>query len=160
MSGYVYAISDGEDRVKIGWSSNPIRRLAKISSDCPGNVSLLGLVEATRAQEAEAHALLNPWRVNGEWFRLEGPVLAFVQMLPKPRPRRVPSDNVIQAFRRERGLTVKDLAQRLRTTEATVSRIENGKRGISKEMMTRLCELGIPAAALRPDLAELFGAAP
>lgn len=84
--GFVYAVADGEGRVKIGWSRNPIRRLAQIAIACPRKVELLGYVQATRDQEAEVHTLLSRWRLGGEWFALVGPVIAFVEMLPKPRP--------------------------------------------------------------------------
>ena len=87
MTGFVYAIGDGNGAVKIGWSADPIRRLSKIACDCPAAPKLLGLIEATQAQEYEAHRLLEPWCIRREWFRLEGPVLAFVEMLPKPGPR-------------------------------------------------------------------------
>lgn len=87
MTGFVYAIGDGEDRVKIGWSADPIHRMAKLQTDCPTRATLLGLVPATKAQEAELHELLDPWRLNGEWFRLEGIVAAFVGILPTPQPR-------------------------------------------------------------------------
>jgi hypothetical protein len=86
MTGFVYAIGDSE-RVKIGWSSDPMRRLDKIRSDCPDVAHLLGLVPATREQEAEAHKLLAPWHIQREWFRHEGAVTAFVEMLAQPRPR-------------------------------------------------------------------------
>lgn len=86
MTGFIYAIGDGEGRVKLGWSANPIKRRAAIDCGCPSETTLLGFIPATRAHEAETHALLAPWRLSGEWFRLEGPVAAFVDMLPAPRP--------------------------------------------------------------------------
>lgn len=57
--------------------------------------------------------------------------------------------SAIRAARRARGLTVRDLAQRLRVSPATVSAIENGKTGVS---VTRLQEcaalLGVTAAQI------------
>ena len=42
MTGFVYAISGGEGRVKIGWSSDPFRRLAKLLPGLSGNRSFTG----------------------------------------------------------------------------------------------------------------------
>ena len=88
-AGFVYAIGDETGRVKIGWSADPLRRLTKIGSDCSSVVTLMGLVSATQAQETEIQRMLKPWKVNREWFRLEGPVEAFVDMLPRPEPRSI-----------------------------------------------------------------------
>ena len=87
MTGFIYAIGDETGRVKIGWSQQPVRRLAKISSDCSSAVTLLGIVQATQSQEKEIHTLLSPWRINREWFRHEETVAVFVSMLAKPKPR-------------------------------------------------------------------------
>lgn len=86
MTGFIYAIGDGEGRVKIGWSADPVKRRAAIDCGCPSETILLGFIPATRAHEAEAHELLAPWRLSGEWFRLQDLVAAFVDMLPAPRP--------------------------------------------------------------------------
>ena len=87
MTGFVYAVGDGEGRVKIGWSRNPLGRLKKIKTDCACTPSLLGIIDATMAQESELHSLLAHWCTGGEWYRLEGAVVDFVNMLGKPEPR-------------------------------------------------------------------------
>lgn len=85
MNGFIYAIGFAGSLVKIGHSADPWRRLDKLRSDCPSPLELIGMIAATRRQEAEAHELLSPWRADREWFRFEGAVVSFVQMLPKPR---------------------------------------------------------------------------
>lgn len=89
MTGFVYAIGDENGRVKIGWSGDPLRRLDQIGSGCSSVVTLLGHIPATRVQEAEIQGLLKPWKVNREWFQLEGPVKAFVDMLPRSDPVKI-----------------------------------------------------------------------
>ena len=84
MTGYIYAIGSENGTVKIGYSVNPKSRLPFLRVGHPGKLTLLGFIEATRSQEAEVHHLLARWRVTGEWFRLEGAVKDFVEMLPKP----------------------------------------------------------------------------
>lgn len=65
----------------------------------------------------------------------------------------------IRAYRRAQipPLRLEDLAGRVGTTKANLSRIEGGKRKPSEKLLRKLvAETGIPAAALRPDLANLF----
>lgn len=55
-------------------------------------------------------------------------------------------------------LKLEDLAVRIGTTKANLSRIETGKQSVSEVLLARLvAETGISARALRPDLAKLFG---
>jgi hypothetical protein len=141
MTGFVYAIGDGEGRVKIGWSADPLRRLVKLRSDCPGEVKLLGVIEATKAQEAEAHELLAPWRVSGEWFRCEGPVAAFVGMLalPKPKPIDVdPNPHPLKYFLADREMSQAEFAKRIGSTQASVSRYVAGARMPRREHLARI----------------------
>jgi hypothetical protein len=81
MTGFVYAISDGKDAVKIGWGNDPYRRLSEINVGSPHHYTLVGFVAATREQEQEAHSLLAPSRVRGEWFRCDPVVKQFVAMI-------------------------------------------------------------------------------
>lgn len=141
MTGFIYAVSDGEGRVKIGWSADPVRRLTEINVYCPLQVTLLGVIEATKEHEAETHDLLAPWCVSGEWFRHEGPVAEFVSMLPKPQPKPIITSSAshpLRAYRDRHRLTLEALADRTGTTKATLSRIENGKQSPSRGMMARL----------------------
>jgi transcriptional regulator with XRE-family HTH domain len=51
----------------------------------------------------------------------------------------------------------RDLAERIGTTKANLSRIENGKQELSVELLPKLvAETGISASRLRPDLEKLF----
>lgn len=161
MTGFVYAITDGRGRVKIGWSSDPFRRLAKISSDCPSAAALLGLVPATKKQEAEAHELLRPWRVNREWFAYEGAVVEFVKMLPRPRPKAVfvpkASDSRLNQWRKENLYTCEAFADLLGVERVTVYRWTTGTRKPGARNLPKIVQVtGIPAAELRPDLAGLL----
>lgn len=62
-------------------------------------------------------------------------------------------------FARKPPVTLGDLARRLRTTKANLSRIETGKQELSVDMLPKLmAATGIAARDLRPDLAKLFEA--
>ena len=162
MTGFIYAIGDETGRVKIGWSQQPVRRLAKISSDCSSVVTLLGIVQATQSQEKEIHTLLSPWRINREWFRHEETVAVFVSMLGKLKPQLVSNDEQVHPLRayRERQdppMNRRQLADLLGVSTASVSRWEAGERKPDEGALLRIMKkTGIPASALRPDLAELL----
>lgn len=57
----------------------------------------------------------------------------------------------IRQLRAERGVSVEELAQRIRTDKGTVSRIERGKAGIGVERLQRI------AAALGTSVDSLLG---
>lgn len=82
MTGYVYAIECG-DLVKIGFSTDPKKRLRILSTGAPEACKLIGYAEGTIRHETEIHFLAAKERVRGEWFR-KGPVVSlFLSMLPK-----------------------------------------------------------------------------
>lgn len=85
MSGFIYAVDAGEI-CKIGWSSNPHRRLSNIKTDNPAVIGLIGYVAGTIQEERALHRQLEPHRVAREWYRREGAVAEFVGTLPAPIP--------------------------------------------------------------------------
>jgi transcriptional regulator with XRE-family HTH domain len=65
----------------------------------------------------------------------------------------------VRAYRRRHDLSLDDLAARIDTTKANLSRIEGRKQRISRDLLFKLvAETAIPARKLDPDLAKLFGA--
>lgn len=145
MNGFVYAIGDETGRVKIGWSSDPLRRLTKIQSDCSAKASLLGVVEATRLQESETHKLLSPWHIHGDWFRHEGLVAKFVAMLSRPRPHFVKwggkdDGRPLRQWLITSNSTQRALASSVGCKEAHMSSILSGKRTPSPELARRISQ--------------------
>lgn len=144
MTGFVYAIGDGEGRVKIGWSSDPVRRLTKLGSDCPQSAVLLGVVPATKAQEKQTHEILQRWRIKGDWFRLESHVATFVSMLPKPGPRLVPSVRTskhrhpLSIWIEANKLTRSQFAQDVGCLESHLCNLVAGRRRPSVELLARI----------------------
>lgn len=161
MTGFIYAMRS-EDVVKIGWSKQPELRLSKVNSDTPTVVSLVGYVAATRAQEGELHCLLAPWRISNEWYRLTGPVAAFVNMLPQRfksggrQLKNVSSRSPLSAWRLDAGLTLDKAGKLFGIQKSHLCGIEKGLRKISPQKAREIEFItGIPAAVLRPDV---FGA--
>lgn len=149
-AGFVYAISNGRGAVKIGWSSDPWRRLRELNTHDAATCSLLGATPGTKEHEQEAHKLLSRWKIRGEWFDMTArPVLAFVMMLGKkilddrtpasvvppkvsleiqsaivPPERRVNID--LSVLRSKLGWSRSQLAEKLGVSYATIFRAEAG----------------------------------
>lgn len=140
MTGFVYAIVAGS-RVKIGWSTNPRRRVQGLKTGSAGHCNLVGFVPGTKAQEAELHALLSPWRVRREWFRVDGPVAHFVRAVrgrfPLEPHRRI-ADHAIARYRARHNLTLSKFAARIGTTTSTISRMEWGKQNPSYALARKI----------------------
>ncbi len=61
----------------------------------------------------------------------------------------------LRRYRQEKGLTLEQLAERVRVSEATLSRIETGLQNPGLDILRRLVDAtGIDPSELRPDLAE------
>ena len=159
MTGFCYAMLSGET-VKIGWSSAPALRVSKVRSDTPADVRLVGFVESTAEQEREIHGLLAPWRVFGEWFRLEGAVVAFVDALRGRGIARsgttgvVAGRNPIAAAAYSKGLNLSGVASLMGVHKTAMTRWAKGRipahRVLEVERIT-----GIPRHELRPDIYPL-----
>ena len=144
MTGFVYAMVSG-DTVKIGFSEKPHLRVNKVRSDTPCDVRLIGFVEATRDLEIEAQKMLEPWRVFGEWFRLEArAVAAFVEALRGRGMSRsvMPGvmEHALRTYRRKAGLTLDEVGAALGRTKGTLSKMET-------ELRSHLATLGAAFAA-------------
>jgi hypothetical protein len=152
--GRVYAIDDGKGCVKIGWAKDPVRRLREMNVSDPGRLTLIGSARGTRVHEAEAHALLKPWRERGEWFRKEGHVLTFLDLLPKYQPGQTEQQSRdLTFFRRalrEKGFSLNGLAKAMGVDQTTATRWQRrvpAERVLDVERLT-----GIPREVLRPDI--------
>ena len=154
--GFIYVIACG-DNVKIGYSVDPARRMVKLQSDNAGACSLLGVVDATTAQEFELHECLEPFRISGEWYprgiRAVEHLIESLRALPTdPDEITVKSflhNHPLQSYREAKGLTATELATRLGVQRNTIWRWENRKRRIDPNLWQKIHEeTGIPIATL------------
>lgn len=160
--GFVYAMAAANGLVKIGYSEKPRLRLSKINSDAGSPCELVGFVPATRAQEADLHKLLTPERSYREWYRHGELTAHFLSLLPVMQGRRAggrqrkfsqAGAHPLSTYRARSGKTLGDLAKLVGVTQCSLSRIENGKQGITAQMAMTLGRVtGIPLHELRPDL--------
>lgn len=67
--GFVYVIhAVGTNRIKIGYSAEPEKRLLHLQTGSPFELRLLGKWPGTVEGEQRAHRILAKYRCSGEWF--------------------------------------------------------------------------------------------
>ena len=71
-------------RVKIGYSTNPARRLSKLQSDSPVKLVLERVIDGEVSDELALHDLFAGHRLSGEWFNLTPEIEAHMAELPRP----------------------------------------------------------------------------
>lgn len=67
MSGKVYFIA-APGRIKIGWTTQPEKRLAQLRYTDMDELSVLGVIDGSRSLERRIHNLVDKHRRRGEWF--------------------------------------------------------------------------------------------
>lgn len=68
-SGWIYYIGSGASGpIKIGWASNPWRRLNELQTGNPEELQMLALEPGVVAMEALRHTMFAADRLRGEWF--------------------------------------------------------------------------------------------
>lgn len=77
---WVYYVLSNDQYVKIGSAKNPISRLAGLQTSSPYKLRILYIEpdRKSRAVERARHREFAALRVNGEWFKYEGALKAFL----------------------------------------------------------------------------------
>lgn len=65
----------GEDRVKIGWSENPVERARSLQTSNHKSISLIRVIEAPRWGERWLHREFIDYHVHLEWFNFHEKML-------------------------------------------------------------------------------------
>jgi hypothetical protein len=89
---WVYFISDGVGHVKIGYSVDVQTRLREIQAHNAFPLTVLAVLKGGSEVERALHERFAEHRVRGEWFRLAPEIIEYLRGLPKPRPRKPPTD--------------------------------------------------------------------
>lgn len=110
-AGYVYVIEAQNGFIKIGYGESPRNRATAVATHSPIPTRLVATIPATQRQEAEIHELFAAFRNHREWFRVEGPVVAFLEMVRGRGIASVPAWDaclyVGQVERRRRGAEIR-----------------------------------------------------
>jgi hypothetical protein len=94
----VYLIVDAKnDRVKIGHSAVPKRRLHQLQSACPDKLSLELVImfrnkDAAEAFERHLHNRFESLQIHGEWFEEGADIFESIQHDYAPSPERIKAD--------------------------------------------------------------------
>lgn len=80
MISVVYFIQSIEGPVKIGWSADLERRRANLAT-ASGLGTVLATIAGGEDLEAHFHEMLAPYRLHGEWFKADPPVLALAEAI-------------------------------------------------------------------------------
>ena len=165
MNGYVYFIRC-QDRVKIGFSKDPHKRLTKINADAPYPCELIGAADAALHAEDEIHRQFSSARVHSEWFSFTDEIARFVARVNVLKPLAgsgkfdradIAGMPPLKAWRYRNRMTQQEAAAALSVTAGFLSRVESGNYRFSPEKLPIVSRVtGIPLDELRPDLAAMF----
>ena len=96
MEGFVYIIhAVGTNRVKVGYSVEPTKRLLELQTGSPFPLALMGIREGTIALEQAIHRRLQEYHQVGEWFEIDPAqclAIALAETLPPPVAKEVKAD--------------------------------------------------------------------
>ena len=84
--GHIYFVKV-EERVKIGFSREPLQRVVNMKTAWPSPPTVILVVRGTRADEAKLHYRLRTFRRHGEWFMAHPTVMRVMMrsmMFAKP----------------------------------------------------------------------------
>jgi hypothetical protein len=116
------------DRIKIGFSGAPLRRLVKITADAPYPATLLGVMDGGFAEELAIHEAFRDDRRHGEWFNGSIRLRDFIQDNAGPISRPVkPPVSKLDKFIRDSGMKDAEFGEKIGVSQSQVSRIKNGK---------------------------------
>lgn len=79
--GYVYFIEANQcEKIKIGFSLDPLTRLEELQSLSPDDLSLAGCFPGTKQTEQEIHRQFARFRSHGEWFQAHTDLSDFIDL--------------------------------------------------------------------------------
>ena len=82
----VYFISNGKNLIKIGYSKDPIKRLAALQTASPDRLSLLAIKPGKKDVESQLHEEFKESRMEGEWFQLTPKLKVEIEFAQKYYP--------------------------------------------------------------------------
>jgi hypothetical protein len=141
MSVY-YVRSPDTGLVKIGFAQDPWSRLCKMQVDSPARLVLAAVEDGGKAIEAERHRQFADLRRRGEWFECTAALEDHIDSLPafQRPPRRGRIAGPLGEWINSHGHTLVTFAELAATSEATLSRVCDGKQFPRRALMLRIVE--------------------
>jgi hypothetical protein len=67
------------DRIKIGYADDPSDRISQLQTANSYDLEVLLIIEGNYDKESELHKQFGKFRVAGEWFRFEEPIIEYIR---------------------------------------------------------------------------------
>lgn len=145
----IYFIQKQAGPIKVGYSANVSSRLQTLQTGSPESLTLLAQLSGNRTLERYIHNKFAHLKLEGEWFKPERELLAYIDELkasgvtaPEEQKDKIiclPNLSRIMVFmgqniklaRKRRKLTASQVAERAGITRVTLRRVENGEAGVA-----------------------------
>lgn len=140
MSGFVYVIRSSNGLYKVGYSSDPRKRLTMLRTSTADDLTLLGVTAGTMADEARLHAEMAQHRVAREWFKFSRRLEVLISTLT-PLASKVASeiDHPVTRYAATNGVTVADIAKSAKCSRMTLYRVMRGENATT-DLVQRICD--------------------
>lgn len=79
--GFVYVAQREDGRIKVGWSSDVMRRITEMRRDAKQTVQLLACFPGNKPAELRLHDRLKAHKYRGEWYEPHAEVMAVIDSL-------------------------------------------------------------------------------
>lgn len=157
----VYFIQDG-DRIKIGFSKNPEKRLSDLQVSNSRPLVLLGTMKGGRGTEQRIHTLFEHLRITGEWFFSDPTLLHFIRNAKFAFHKQINTRSVenlskaLKYYRNSINKTQAETAKSAGIKQSTVSNVEKSNKYTEIGTIYQICAaLGLELI-LRPRLGRKF----
>ncbi len=81
---FIYVVGNKKNKVcKIGYSTNPPKRIKSIQTGCPFRLCFLLIIKGNRTTEKLLHKKYKKYKTNGEWFVFDGELKKSIESLAK-----------------------------------------------------------------------------
>ena len=124
------------DRIKIGYATDPIKRLSSIQTSCPYKLEVILIIDGNYEKESEIHKEFVALRTSGEWFRYEDPLIKYIEK-ERINDRRYEfgffgedflGNGQVLRYRKMHILSLRELGEKLSISAPSVKEIQDRER--------------------------------
>ena len=139
------------NRIKIGYTSDPSERMSSIQTSSPYDLEVLLIVDGNQDEERKLHARFSNLRRSGEWFHFGEPIMKYIENNTH-RDRKYEFGLVsgdfegyeqIRRLRNKHKISAAELGKRLSISQQAASAIELRERdgGVAIKTMQKIAEV-------------------